>query len=196
MKNFFSGGVNATLMLFLVSAYIVLGSTDGIREFLVDLVGRFGVWLVPITVILSAKIGFNFAANRFAIPIIVGCGLAVQSAFAGILSLWQVRWILLFNPPVGNVALDYFLSMDDVHVAGGYLGRLMADTTVGILMKFPSVLAMESSEAMSWGITGLITFIAVIMCVAFWFFPSGKIKHGHSGKGHGKGRRKVVNIVN
>jgi hypothetical protein len=195
MKNFFSGGVNATLMLFLVSAYIVLGTTDGIREFLVELVGRFGVWLVPITVILSLKIAFNFT-NRFAIPIIVCGSLAVQSAVAGISSLWQLRLILLFNPPVGNVALDYYLSLDDVHVAGGYLGRLMADFAIGVAMKFPSVLAMTNTEALSWVITSLVIGIIGVVCVAFWFFPTGKTRHGHSGKGHRKGHGKVVNIVN
>jgi hypothetical protein len=195
MKKIFSGGVNATLTLFLVMSYVVLGSTDGIREFLVDLVGRFGVWLVPITVILSLKIGFNFT-SRFVIPIIVCGGLAVQSAIAGILSIWQMRLILLFNPPVGNVALDYYLSLDDVQATGGYLGRLMADFAIGVAMKFPSVLAMDSSEALSWVIAWLGIGIVGVVCVAFWFFPSGKTRHGHSGKGHRKGRGKVVNIVN
>lgn len=196
MRNVFSGGVNAILMMLLVTFYIVLNRSDAIRESLVDITGSWGAFLLPVTFLLSAKIAFNFA-SRFAIPIIIACGLAVQASFAGILSLWQVRWILLFNPPVSNVALDDYLSLDDVHVAGGYLGRFLADVTIGVLMKFPSVRAMDISEALSFGMTGLGVVIIGVACVALLFLPDGRTTYGHKDKGHGKGRKgKVVNIVN
>ena len=187
MKKLFSGGVNTTLTLFLVGTYVVLLRSDSIHGTLVEITGSWGAILLPMTVILSLKIAINFAKS-YAITVIVASGLTIQAAFSGIMSLWSIRLALLFNPMAG----DYYFAMDDVRVAGGYLGRIVADLTIVFLAKFPSVLKMDSYESIGLGMAGLGLVIIGVVCVAFLFLPSGRTGRTRGGKGGNV----VNNIVN
>ena len=193
MNKLFSGGVNTTLTLFLVGTYVVLLRTDSIHGTLIELTGSWGAILLPMTVILSLKIAINFAKS-YAITVIVASGLTIQAAFSGIMSLWSIRLALLFNPMAGDIAFDYYFAMDDVRVAGGYLGRIVANLTIDVLYRFPSVLAMDTYEALGVGMAGVGLVIIGVVCVAFLFLPNGRT--GRSGRTRNGNTGDVVNIVN